>query len=48
MTVIKEKDFVDSIASALQYISYYHSEDFIVALKQAYDLEESEPAKDAI
>ena len=48
MTAIKEEDFVDSIASALQYISYYHSEDFIVALKQAYDLEESEPAKDAI
>jgi len=48
MSVINEKDFIESIASALQYISYYHSEDFIVAMKQAYDLEESQPAKDAI
>jgi len=48
MSVIKEKDFVGSIASALQYISYYHSEDFILAMTRAYELEKSVPAKDAI
>ena len=48
MSVIKEKDFVESIASALQYISYYHSEDFILAMTRAYELEKSVPAKDAI
>ena len=37
MSIIKEKDFVDSIASALQYISYYHSEDFILAMTRAYE-----------
>ena len=48
MSVIKEKDFVESIASALQYISYYHSEDFILAMTRAYELEKSVTAKDAI
>ena len=48
MTVIKQKDFEDSIASALQYISYYHSEDFILAMTKAYELEQSSPAKDEI
>jgi fumarate hydratase class I len=48
MTVIKQKDFEDSITSALQYISYYHSEDFILAMTKAYELEQSSPAKDAI
>ncbi|MGE4596923.1 MAG: fumarate hydratase [Methylophilaceae bacterium] len=48
MKVIKQEDFIESIASALQYISYYHSEDFILALTKAYEIEESEPAKDAM
>ena len=48
MTIIKQKDFEESIASALQYISYYHSEDFILAMTKAYEMEESVPAKDAI
>lgn len=48
MTVIKQKDFEDSIESALQYISYYHSEDFILAMTKAYDMEQSSAAKDAI
>ena len=48
MTTIKQKDFEESIASALQYISYYHSEDFITAMGRAYELEQSIPAKDAI
>jgi fumarate hydratase class I len=46
--VIKQQDFVQSIADALQYISYYHSEDFIRALGAAYEREQSPAAKDAI
>jgi len=46
--VIKQQDFVQSIADALQYISYYHSEDFIRALGEAYAREQSPAAKDAI
>ncbi len=48
MTVIKEQDVIDSVADALQYISYYHPMDYIEALGRAYELEESEAAKDAI
>ena len=48
MTTIKKEDFIESIRSALQYISYYHSEDFILAMQSAYEKEKSQPAKDAI
>ncbi|HQR60212.1 MAG TPA: fumarate hydratase [Methylophilaceae bacterium] len=48
MTVIREQDFVDSIADALQYISYYHPADYIEALATAYQREQSPAAKDAI
>ena len=48
MSIIKKDDFIESIATSLQYISYYHSEDFINALTKAYHLEESAPAKDAM
>jgi fumarate hydratase class I len=48
MTVIKQQDLIDSVADALQYISYYHPMDYIEALGRAYDLEESPAAKDAI
>jgi len=48
VTVIKEQDLVQSIADALQFISYYHPKDFIQALGAAYEREESEPAKDAM
>ena len=48
MTIIKKNDFIESIANALQYISYYHSEDFILAMKRALDVERSTAAKDAI
>ena len=48
MNIIKKSDFIESIASALQYISHYHSEDFILAMMRAFELEESAPAKDAI
>src|SRR5580698_329528 len=48
MTVIREADVIASVADALQYISYYHTPDFIRALGRAYELEQSPAAKDAI
>ena len=48
MTIIKQADFVQSIQDALQYISYYHPADYIQALGDAYRLEQSPAAKDAI
>ncbi|MES2636583.1 MAG: fumarate hydratase [Pseudomonadota bacterium] len=48
MTTIKQADFIQSIADALQYISYYHPADYIQALGEAYKLEESPAARDAI
>src|SRR5580698_4241183 len=48
MTVIRQEDFIASVAGALQYISYYHPEDYIRALAQAYEREESPAAKDAM
>ncbi|MBI4984437.1 MAG: fumarate hydratase [Rhodocyclales bacterium] len=48
MTIIKQDDFVASIADAFQYISCYHPLDYIQALGAAYEREESPAAKDAI
>ena len=48
MTIIKQADLIESIASALQYISYYHPADFIAHLARAYELEQNPAAKDAI
>lgn len=48
MTVIKKADFIQSVADALQYISYYHPKDFIDAMAKAYEAEKSQSAKDAI
>ncbi len=48
MTVIKQEDLIQSVADALQYISYYHPLDFIKAMEEAYEKEESQGAKDAI
>ncbi|MFT4998100.1 MAG: fumarate hydratase class I [Chitinophagales bacterium] len=48
MTVIRQDDLIDSIADALQFISYYHPADFIKAVHQAYLREESQAAKDAM
>ena len=48
MTTIHQKDLVDTIAGALQYISYYHPADFIAHLARAYAHEQSPAAKDAI
>ena len=48
MTVIREEDFIQSVADAFQYISVYHPEDFIRPLVEAYHREESAAAKDAM
>jgi fumarate hydratase class I len=48
MTAIKQEDLIQSVADALQYISYYHPKDFIDAVYQAYQREESAAAKDAM
>ena len=45
---IKQEDVIVSVADALQYISYYHSPDFIKAMAGAYEREESPASKDAI
>ena len=47
-TIIREADLIESVADALQYISYYHPMDYIRALGEAYDAEASPAAKDAI
>src|SRR4029434_8544421 len=48
MTTIRQSDFIDSVADALQFISYYHPQDYIEALGEAYAAEESPAARDAI
>src|ERR1700735_5443080 len=48
MTVIKQEDFIASVAGALQYISYYHPVDYITSLAAAYEREQSHAAKDAM
>ncbi|MDD2407380.1 MAG: fumarate hydratase [Tepidiphilus sp.] len=48
MTTIREEDLIESIADAFQYISYYHPVDYIKALAEAYEREQSPAAKDAI
>ncbi len=48
MPIIKTQDLIDSVADALQYISYYHPKDFVDAMYSAYKREESKPAKDAM
>ena len=47
-TLIKTDDLIESVADALQYISYYHPMDYIRALGEAYEAEQSPAAKDAI
>ena len=48
MTTIRQEDFIQSVADALQYISYYHPVDYISDLGAAYEREQSPAAKDAI
>ncbi|MBL4834514.1 MAG: fumarate hydratase [Pseudomonas sp.] len=48
MAAIKQNDLIQSVADALQYISYYHPVDFIQAVHEAYLREESPAARDAM
>lgn len=48
MTTIRQRDLIDSVADALQFISYYHPRDFIEAVHAAYQREESPAARDAL
>lgn len=48
MTIIRQDHLIQSIADALQYISYYHPKDYIDALAKAYEMEASPAAKDAM
>lgn len=48
MVNIRQDDLIQSVADALQYISYYHPEDYITNLAKAYEMEESHAAKDAM
>jgi len=48
MTTIRQEDLIQSIADALQHISFYHPLDYLRALSDAYDLEQGPAAKDAI
>src|ERR1700693_6340303 len=48
MTIIQQDDLIESVAAALQYISYYHPADYIAHLPRAYEREQAPAAKDAI
>jgi len=48
MTVIRQDDLIDSVADALQFISYYHPLDFVRAVHAAYEREQNPAAKDAM
>ncbi|MDC0430323.1 fumarate hydratase [Candidatus Thioglobus sp.] len=45
---IQQKHVIESVFNALQYISYYHSPDFIQALVKAYEKETHDSSKNAI
>jgi len=47
-TTVRQEDLVESVAAALQYISYYHPADYITHLARAYEREAAPAAKDAI
>jgi len=48
VSLIRREDLVQSVADALQFISYYHPADYIRALGRAYERERSAAARDAI
>src|SRR5208282_5928198 len=48
MTLIRQEDFISSVAGALQYISYYHPVDYVTSLARAYQREQSPAARDAM
>ena len=45
---IRESDFIQSVADALQFISYFHPTDYLEHLGRAWEREQSPAAKDAI
>jgi fumarate hydratase, class I len=47
-TSIRQADLIETVAAALQYISYYHPADYISHLARAYAREQGPAAKDAI
>ena len=47
-TVIRQQDLIQSVADALQFISYYHPLDYIQAVGRAYEREQSPAARDAL
>jgi fumarate hydratase class I len=48
MTTIQQEDLIQSVADALQFISYYHPADFVRGMAAAYEREQAPAAKDAI
>ena len=48
MSTIQQDDLIESVAAALQDISYYHPADYIAHLARAYEREQSPAAKDAM
>jgi len=48
MTLIRQEDLIESVQNALQFISYYHPLDFIEAMHEAWQREQSKAAKDAM
>ena len=48
MAVIRQQDVIDSVADALQFISYYHPIDFVQAVHKAWEMEQNPAAKDAM
>ena len=48
MAVIRQQDVIDSVADALQFISYYHPLDFVQAVHKAWEMEQNPAAKDAM
>jgi len=48
VATVRCEDLVQSVADALQFISYYHPLDYVQALGRAYERERSPAAKDAI
>ena len=47
-TIIRQEDLIQSVADALQFISYYHPVDFIRGMREAWEKEESPAAKAAL
>src|SRR4029078_10717758 len=47
-TILRASDLIESVAAALQYISYYHPADYIAHLSRAYEREQSPPPKNPI